>query len=325
MTVRWCALADVDATAWDALLAASDAATPFHTLGWAHAVATLPSTVVRVALCEGDAGYRGAALVAERRAGPVVKRSAGVYGAYGQPLVARDAPDADALHAALVDAMCGGLGAAGSLELADFGGRVRLERDAVQCAARTRVLDVSAGYVAVQAAFEVTVRQKLRQAARAGVTIDASGDEAARTAFRALAAQTYARHDSAPPPAVFYDAVLAAMLPRGEARLALARTAGGAVAGAALHLLGGAHVFNWLTALDPAHATARPSNVLVDDALRWAVARGARLYNFGATPEGSGGVEAFKKAWGSVPYDYPVWRVQSAGYRLLRALRGGAH
>ena len=78
--VTWVEAADLVPAAWQGLIAAAADATPFHTLGWAAAMATLPGTIVRAALlCEGEQ-YRAGVLVAERRAGPVVKRSAGVYG-----------------------------------------------------------------------------------------------------------------------------------------------------------------------------------------------------------------------------------------------------
>lgn len=323
MRVDWLALDALDAAAWEALLAADAGATPFHTLGWARATATLPGVTVRAAVVRDGARYAGGALVAERRAGPVLKRSAGVYGAYGSPLVAGD--DANATREALVEALCSGLGHAGSLELADFGGAVALHRPgAVRLDAHTRLLDLSGGYDSALRGAEITVRQKLRQAARAGVTVDARDNDDARAAFLRLAGDTYARHDSAPPPAAFYDTVMRLLVPRGEARLALARTAEGDIAGAAVHLLGGGHVFNWLTCADPAHAAARPAMVLIDDALRWGAEGGARLYNFGATPAGSVGVEAFKKSWGSEPHAYAIWRLRTAGFRLLAALRGGS-
>ena len=92
---------------------------------------------------------------------------------------------------------------------------------------------------------------------------------------------------------------------------------------AAVHGLAGCHEPVHLAHEHPSHGAARPANLLIDDAIRWGIERGARLYNFGATPAGSDGVEAFKKSWGSEPYVYPIWRVRTAGFRLLSALRGG--
>ena len=324
MAVSWLDAAQLDAVAWERLIEAAEDATPFHTLGWVDAVASVPGVRVRAVVATDGAAYRAGMLVAERRTGPAVKRAVGVYGAYGSPLVDRACPDAAAVRAALAATLVDGLGMIGSLELADFAGRTTPAWSGItRLEGRTRVLDLTSGYDAARENFEVTVRQKLRQAARAGVTIDDTDPREALASFLRLAASTYARHDSPAPPAGFYAAVVRAMLVRGEARLALARTDRGEVAGAALHLLGGGHVFNWLTAVDPAHGAARPANVLVDDAIRWGASRGACLYNFGATPAGSEGVEAFKKSWGSVPRTYPIWRVRTVGYRILTALRGG--
>ncbi len=323
MTATWLDLAQLDAAAWQRLLEEAGEGTPFHTRGWAAAVATLPGVKVRAVVVAEGRAYRAGMLVAERRAGPACKRAVGVYGAYGHPLIAPGDADASAVRDACAAAVCAGLGPFGSVEVADFAGGLALPRPGIlRLAGRTRVLDLTPGYAAVQAGYEITVRQKLRQADRAGARIDASGTDAALAAFLSLAATTYARHDSPPPPAEFYAAVARAMLARGEARLALVRTGEGAVAGAALHLAGGGHVFNWLTAVDPAHAAARPANVLVDDAIRWGLERGARQYNFGATPAGAPGVEAFKKSWGSVPHDYAIWRYRTTGFRLVHALRG---
>jgi CelD/BcsL family acetyltransferase involved in cellulose biosynthesis len=326
MPVRRLSLRDVDTQAWARLLAASPHATPFHTLAWARALAAQPEFSITVRVIEDEDGYFAGHLVAERCAA-VRQLLALPFGTYGHPLVASSrAPSAHAREdrasravPALIADLLSTFGRVAALELVDFACVGGVPPEARSVPVRTRILPLDRGYPALAAArFEPTVRQKIRQAERAGLRVRHAHDEASVATFLRLAEGAYARHASAPPPPALYEATVREMAPTGEALLSVAEVADGRVAGAALHLAGGAHVLNWLTAIDPEHARTRPANLLVNDAICWSLARGARVYNFGATPEGAPGVDAFKKAWGAEEHTYYTHTIQTPLYRLAR-------
>lgn len=315
-------LEDVDEARWTQLLLAAPEATPFHSLAWGRALLALPRTTVHVLVIEEAGDYRAGMLCATSDRGPLRTVSSLPFGTYGGPLVAQGA-DPAACVAPLAAALIDGLSARTSLDVTDWGGHLRAllpGARALECA--TRVLDLSEPYPRLVATcFAPAVRQKIRQAERDGVRVVRDHAPEHVAGFLRLLRTAYERHESVAPPEALYEAAIREMIPRGDALLSHAVLADGAIAGAALHLRAGAHVFNWLTAIDPARARHRPANALVDDAIRWAYETRASLYNFGATPPGAPGVDAFKKAWGAVPRPYTAYRVDGAAMRWARSVR----
>jgi FemAB-related protein (PEP-CTERM system-associated) len=146
-------------------------------------------------------------------------------------------------------------------------------------------------------------RTAVRKGEKAGLTVERGTHlldafyELVALNMRRLGTPVHARR--------FYAAILAEFGARAD--LVVAREAGRAAA-ALLELRHGDAVYVYAAASDPTRLAAQPNNFVYWRAIRDAWATGARVFDFGRSPVGSGPAR-FKEGWGAVaqPLYYEYW------------------
>ena len=106
-------------------------------------------------------------------------------------------------------------------------------------------------------------------------------------------------------------------------RFVVARDGGRSVGGLVAIHFGDTVTVPWASTLRSERARC-PNNLIYWEALRWAISRGARRFDFGRSPPGSGSFR-FKRGWGAEPRPLAWARLDPSG-RVLpwRSTRGGA-
>jgi hypothetical protein len=152
-------------------------------------------------------------------------------------------------------------------------------------------------------------RRSVRKALGAGLEIDDAQSTDNVAAWHALHVARQRASGAEPLPRALADAALAEMVPRERGRFFFVRhpDSGRMIAGG-LYLAHGSVVDAYMTAFDEAYGELCPNHLLAVHSIRWARSRGARHYNWQASPPG-GGVERFKRGWGSrdLPYAFLTW------------------
>jgi lipid II:glycine glycyltransferase (peptidoglycan interpeptide bridge formation enzyme) len=119
-------------------------------------------------------------------------------------------------------------------------------------------------------------RYDVRRAQRRGVTVERSGDDAARLAFYRLLQETSRRHGFPIRPRAYYDDVLRVF--QDDAALLVARV-DGAIAGGILALRFGDEAVYLSGASSTEHRGQDAGHYLQYEAMRWARERGCTRYN----------------------------------------------
>lgn len=253
--------------------------------------------------------------------GPVVN-SLPFFGSHGGPWIVDPAADRAAAAEALVDALLAWmreLGAAAATVIdnpLDPQERVLAERFKAdlhdQRIGQLLRLPPASGIAeqdaeALFAKFHQKTRNAVRKAAKSGFTVTHtdSGEE------RALLARMHADNitslgGQAKPPEVF-ESLARVFRYDDEYRIYVARRDGRTVSALlVLYAYGTAEYFVPAT-LEEARSL-QPMSLLITEAMKDAMARGCRLWNWGGTWESQAGVHMFKARWGSedLPYRYHV-------------------
>ncbi len=312
----------IDRDAWSRLLAASAAATPFHSIGWLEALErSYESIEGRVLVVEGDNGYSGAfPFAVQTRLGFLSRILSLPFGTYGGPVVAQDSPRDisktlwNAFHERIRTARVL------SAQVVD------LERDTLSCLSHgykaistfTHRISLASEYRDVhREVYSQNIRKMIRQSRERGVRVEEVTNEKGVGAYAEIAAHTLDRRGAK----VYSEELFmnAFRLMKKECVFHLAFHEDRPVAGT-VHFCSGDSIMNWLTASYPEHWHLRPNNALVDAAIRWAIERGMSDYDFGGTPEGAEGLRRYKESWGAKRHGYVVHARES---RALWALRRG--
>jgi hypothetical protein len=150
------------------------------------------------------------------------------------------------------------------------------------------------------------LRRNLRRALSGRLVVDEAQTAENVGAWYALHAARHRELGAMPLPERLFTAALEQMVPRGKARFFFVRLAdGGELAAGGLYLHHGRVVDALMPSVSSRHASLAPGYLLALHSIRWARARGLRLYNWQASPP-EGGVRRFKLQWGSreAPYRY---------------------
>jgi hypothetical protein len=158
------------------------------------------------------------------------------------------------------------------------------------------------------------LRRNLRRAQSGRLVVDEAQTAANVAEWYALHAARHREIGATPLPERLFAAALEHAVPRGAARFFFVRLAdGGAMVAGGLYLHHGQVIDALMPSVASAHAALAPGYLLALHSMRYARARGLRLYNWQASPPG-GGVRRFKMQWGS----------REARYRYLTCATGDA-
>ncbi len=163
--------------------------------------------------------------------------------------------------------------------------------------------------------YKGNARTDIRKARKSGVTTREASSEADAAAFYAIYAETMRRFGSPAKP--FRLVRRLALSPIG--RLTLAEREGRVAAGLLL-LCYAQEASVWMAAGTLESRPFAANRLLYDDALRWAVKRGCKRVDFGASPPDQPGVAAFKASFGASAFEFGVWEkaLSPVRFRLWR-------
>jgi CelD/BcsL family acetyltransferase involved in cellulose biosynthesis len=144
------------------------------------------------------------------------------------------------------------------------------------------------------------VRRNIRRAERAGVTVREGTAEGDLTGiFYRLHTRTRHRLGVPVQPRRYFSLLWRRIVQPGHGILLIAEFQGVPVAAAVFLASSGVCVYKY-GASDERHWNARPNHVLFWEAIRWAVARGCRTFDFGRTDVDDHGLRDFKSRWGTL-------------------------
>jgi hypothetical protein len=168
------------------------------------------------------------------------------------------------------------------------------------------------------AAAAPSVRRAIRQAERAGVSVEfGSGEELLRR-FHALYQQTRRRHGAPPAPWRFFGALRSEVLAKGNGFTAVATRAGEDLAGA-VFLISGATALYKYGASNPAHHHLRPNHLVMARAAGRCARAGCTTLDFGRTAPRAEGLRRYKLSWGAIERLVTYTRIDPADGRVLPA------
>jgi hypothetical protein len=301
-----------DATEWDAFVDCISWATPQHAFIWGK---TLEN-------CFGylQQTYRLFFVKDRAVAGlPLIRLSAGwpfralyslVFGSYGGPLIHPEHLDDRDLFrtiSAEVDSEAVRYGA--------FEARLIIPASAPEAiiqglhgddgATRFRrscpLLALDRPFDQVVRGYSPSIRRAVRRSAREGVLIEENVEiERVRQAYP-IYRKTMDRIGGSAKPWRFLEALL-----REKLAVPFLAQRDGILVGVVILLVSRQMATYWVSAADPAASTWRPTNALVDHAIRWCHSRGIPLFNFGESYRERPGLVRFKEEWGARPAESTV-------------------
>jgi CelD/BcsL family acetyltransferase involved in cellulose biosynthesis len=184
-------------------------------------------------------------------------------------------------------------------------------------AAVTHVLEVKAGYEALERSFSSATRRNLRKAQREGLEVRVADDEDdVIRVFYELQVRTRRRLGVPVQPRRFFRALWRHGLERGLGHALLVLHRGRPIA-AGVFLVCGRNVVYKYGASDERYWNLRPNNLLLAEAIRRACEQDATIFDFGRTDLEDSGLRAFKASWGASeqPLVYSSTGRQSAAPR----------
>ena len=313
--------ASPSAERWDALVAASDGASVFHTSAWASVwTGEWRDARWEALVLEDDTGYAAGLPAIVRRRGFWRTIDAMPFATYGGPIVRRDHPDPEGARRALLEAFArwtlGRRVARASLAwytgcAGEFPDRLPARESF------THVLPLGAPFEEVAARFAPSTRRLIRQAEASGLSIRPATTPEDLSVFYDIAVETVRRRGGEPKPFSLYERIATALVPAGLARYHLVAHGSEPVAGS-LHLFHEGTAVSWLPVSREASWTLRPNNFLIAHVLESLSAAGYLEYNFGASPPEAEGLIRFKEGWGAVRRPVLVVERRSGLHRRLR-------
>ena len=87
--------------------------------------------------------------------------------------------------------------------------------------------------------------------------------------------------------------------------------------GSQIHFAYGETLFNWQTVSEYEKRDYKPSQILMNDAIRYAAARGLHAVNLGASPPDAAGLIRYKERWGGKRVEFDILAMRSILRRLV--------
>jgi hypothetical protein len=148
------------------------------------------------------------------------------------------------------------------------------------------------------------LRRNLRKAGSAALVIDEDQTEGNVHRFYAIHEQRQREIGVTPLPLRLFSLALEHAVPAGVARFFFVRRAAdGEMLAGGFYVCHGAVIDAFMPAMRSDAAALAPNFRLAHHTIGWARRRGLRFYNWQASPPG-GGVDRFKRQWGSRDHDY---------------------
>jgi CelD/BcsL family acetyltransferase involved in cellulose biosynthesis len=120
----------------------------------------------------------------------------------------------------------------------------------------------------------------------------------------------------------FFRSLFHHMVPGGLATFYLAWKDGEAIGGNIV-LRYNRMAYDWMWVYDERHANLRPTNAMIDRAIKDEIERGASQFNLGASPHERLGSVRFKKSFGADSHAYRIFFKTSPIYDSARRLKQG--
>jgi CelD/BcsL family acetyltransferase involved in cellulose biosynthesis len=304
VTTRYCS----DAEEWDTFVATIPWATPQHTFAWGAAVASSFGYAHIVHRLFSIDGQTVAAL-------PLMRFSAGgpfrgvyslIFDSYGGPLISPDyledrellsrisiAIDAEAAKHKAFEAriMVPPLASETVVRCLQLKQETELLKRACPIVHLNRPLQE------IQDQYASSVRRAIRRSRRDGVVIEESADlDLVRRAFPIYQA-TMKRIGGTVKPWRFLESLF-----RDKLAVAFVALLDGRPIGLVILLVSPGMAMYWISAADDAASVSRPTNALVDTAVRWCHEQGISHFSFGESPGERPGLVRFKKGWHPTEY-----------------------
>ena len=162
------------------------------------------------------------------------------------------------------------------------------------------------------------VHRAVRNAMRAGVTVEFGTDEDLLRRFHGLYLKTRRRHGSPPAPWRFFSALRSALLVRGNGFAVVATRGGEDLAGAIFLFAGSRAVFKY-GASDPTRHHLRANQLVMARAAARCARSGCVTLDLGRTSLGAEGLRRYKLSWGATERTIAYTRLAPLSGRALPA------
>ena len=298
------AVRTVEGTEWDEFVKTVPWASPQHRFAWGNALATSFGYVglrYRV-FYRGGHAVAGIPLMRFSVGGPIRALHSSAFDSYGGPLVDPQCIDDPAVVAALlrdIDAEAKtsrAFEARLTLPPVTPPGIVR----ALEAAERSQtvarncpVLDLDRPLDRIAAGYDPAVRRAIRRSAKEGVEVYPLPDHALVKEAYPVYHATMERIGGTAKPWHFLEKLM-----RDGLAVPFTASRGGRPVGLVILLVSGGMAIYWISAADISESTARPTNALVDAAVRWCHGNGIKRFSFGESPGERATLEKFKMGWG---------------------------
>jgi Acetyltransferase (GNAT) domain len=160
------------------------------------------------------------------------------------------------------------------------------------------VLDLSGGVKSVFTQFAGSVRQCLKGATRAGVTVRTDNTLEGMRLFYRLHCRTRKKHGVPPQPFRFFENIQRHVLEKGMGWLIVAEHGTTPIAAALFFHFGRSALYKF-GASDERHLHLRGNHAVMWEAIRCYATNGYRLLHFGRTSNSNQGLRRFKLGWGA--------------------------
>ena len=282
----------VDAAVWDRLVAAHPLATVFHSAGWMRALRDTYGFGFRATIGLDARGLPTAGVAYSHVEDPLGSRVVSLpFSDFCDPLV-DDLPTWQAVTAGLVTA-------GDRVQFRCLHNEVPLAdtRFALVDRAMWHRTDLDATDEQAWARLDGAARQAVRRAGKAGVSVVAATDEHDVRRFYDLHLRVRKhKYRLLAQPFGLFLALWREFVARDLGTLLLAHHRGEVVGG--VFFLGwGDTLYYKFNASDPAHLAARPNDLVVWEAMRWARDHGYRFLDFGLSAWEQEGLQRFKRKY----------------------------
>jgi GNAT acetyltransferase-like protein len=173
---------------------------------------------------------------------------------------------------------------------------LQLGKEAVSFKRSFPLLDLDRSLAQIVQGYRPSVRRAIKHSAREGVVIEENIDiTKVRQAYPIYRA-TMDRVGGTAMPWRFIEALL-----REKLAVSFVAKRDGLPIGFVILLASPQMAIYWISAAELSASAFRPTNALINHAIRWCHERRIPVFNFGESPEERPGLDRFKEEWGTAP------------------------
>ncbi len=182
------------------------------------------------------------------------------------------------------------------------------------------VVDLTVGADRIIQSYAKKTRAALRQSVRRGLQIEKMEDPKLLPEFYTLHARMAHRHRTVPHPLSLLRAIFNIMVPKEMAAFYIAKHENKTVA-CNLILRDKKIAYDWLFGYKKESLQLRPTNALIDSAIRDEINLGSKSFNLGTSPSNHRGIIKFKESFGAERYPYRIFFKAGLSYSMMRKLK----